>query len=732
MTLPASEPSLIPANGLLDLPGLWAMFRRRFRLFCATAITVLALVTIITFQQTPRYTAEARVVLNKSETRALDVSAIISGVSPDAAVVDTEVQLIMSQSMAAQVAEKLNLYAVPEFNPYIRERRGLAALFAPAQLDRDEDVNERIIREQTHALVAQAVEAERAGITYAIAIRATSRDPELAAQIANAYADQYILDQLNQKFETYTLVQDSLFDAVENTRKNLRVAEDAVERYKVENGLLSAEGSLLSEQQIADLQAEMIIQDADLAEKQAKLTTVNRRLSLGAGADAISDVLASPVISTLRSKQADLARRRADLETRYGPKHPLMDNLQSEEADIERQIQEEMDRIVSRLQNDVDVARQRVRSLRTSINELREGLSTDNQALVRLRELEREVEVSRRGYEQLLERSQQVRLFENLAEADARVADQATLPRAPSFPNKKLNILLGLVLGSALGGLVIVIAEVFDTGLRTADDVERALNTQMIALVPQLEPAKLTGSIRSPQDYLVEKPLSAYAESYRTLRSALTLQSDDAAKSVIVAVTSAVSGEGKTVSALCLGRIAALSGDRVIVIDCDLRRRALSAMLPWSDEQAPRGLAEVLSGTVPISAAVRKDDRTDLDILPVSEDRSGTGDLFGGGRFAALLDRLREQYDAIILDTAPLTAVADSRMVVDAADRAVFCVRWKSTPVTLAKSARKILGSLKTPLAGTVLTQVDMRAQGGYGYEGSYKYYAQHGKYYFD
>ncbi|MEM9421294.1 MAG: polysaccharide biosynthesis tyrosine autokinase [Pseudomonadota bacterium] len=726
----APQSPLAEAGALVDLPAMWAIFRRRFRLFVATLLTVLALVTIVTFQLTPTYDASARVVLNARETQALDVSAIIAGISPDAAVVDTEVEIIRSRSMAAKVADALNLYTEAEFNTSLDQTPGIFARFLPGQLATKEKPSERLIRERTIDRIIDAIRVERAGITYAIAITATSKDPEMAARLANGFADQYIVDQLDQKFETYSLVNEYLEDAVQENRETLRIAEDAVERYRTDNGLLTAEGTLLSEQQISDLQAQLIIQQADLAERRAKLTTVNRRLSLGAGVEAISDVLASPVIAALRAKQADLARRRSDLETRYGPRHPQIDNINSEEADLQAQLDSEVDRIVARLRNDVDVARQRVRSLNDSISDLKNSLFTDNKALVRLRELEREAQVSRRNYEQLLERSQQAALFEDLAEADARVADPASLPTEAAFPNKMLNLLLGIVLGGAVGGLMIVLAEVFDSGLRTAEDVERALGTGLVSLVPQLSSSKMTDG-KMPQDYLVDRPLSSFAESYRTLRSAVALHGGEDTGTKVVALTSAISGEGKTVSALCLGRIAALSGDKVIVVDCDVRRRILSAQ--YDDEDvAATGLAEVLEGTTPLKAAIRTDEASGLHILPVAEDRSGMGDLFGTKRFDALLGKLRDKYDLVLLDTAPLTAVADTRRVVDTADLAVQFVAWKKTPLAVAKTARKILADLGTPLAGVVLTQVDMRAQSGYGYEGSYKYYAQHGKYYFD
>ena len=708
----------------LDLPALWAVFRRRFRLFLAAALATLALVVIVTFQMTPLYEAEARVVINNRETQALDYASIIAGVSPDAAAVDTEVEILLSRTAAAAVAEQLDLWDDEEFGGAAEP--GLLDRFRPAQVAQGSD--ERLARERTLEKLLGAVEAERAGITYAIAVTAVSRDPQKAAAIANAFAEQYIEDQLAQKFGIYERANIYLVEAVGRAREEWRSAEEAVEQYRGETGLLSAEGTLLSEQQVTQLQAQLIVQEADLAERRARLTTVQRRLSLGAGLDAIAAVTNSPVIADLRSKQADLARRKAELETRYGPLHPQVDKVNSEAADVDRQIEAETQRVVSGLENEVRVAENRVATLRTRIGGLEADLGSDNAALVRLRELEREAEVAEANWQALRTRSRESAQLTDLIEADARVSDPAALPTAPAFPDKMLALALGCLLGAAMGGLAVTLAEVFDNGLRSGDDVERHLGTRLVASVPELTARAAKG--QAPEDYLVDKPLSAFAEGYRTVRSALQLQGD--APSKVVAVTSAVSGEGKTVSALCLARIAALSGDRTLIIDGDLRRRVLSRRFAGDEDEPQAGLADVLAGRAPLRRALVKDPATDLDILPVSEDRSGTGDLFGSARYQALMAKLRTRYDLIVLDTAPLTAVADTRLAVASADAAFLFVRWKETPVPLAKSAAKVIGETNTPLVGAVLTRIDSRAQAGYAYEGSDAYYAQHGKYYFD
>ncbi|GGD13007.1 GumC family protein [Aquisalinus flavus] len=726
-------------NVLIDLPLLWAIFRRRLGLFLGGAITVLALVMIFTWQITPKYAAHATVVIDSRQKQVLDYSAMISGLPADSASVDTEVQLIKSRAIAERVTEKLGLYNDPEFNPAAAGEtkpaggiKGFIKGLMPGQVEKDAvdpQLAERLEQEGTVNAVMGKLSATRSGLTYMIDIGYVSTNPAKAAEIANAFADQYLVHQLEAKFDFIQRNRDTLNEKRAQYQDEVRAAEAKVEAYREANGLFESEGASLTEQQISDLNAQLIAQRADLAEARARLNAVRNEIDNGRSADTITEVLGSQVISQLRAEMASLSRRKSELATRYGPEWPEMQKIEREESDLQNQIEQEITRIVSSIQNEVEIARQRVLALEESLSGMRGELATNNKALVELRELEREAEATREFYEQILSRTKQVSEQEALTEADASIASLAAIPRAPAYPNKSLNMMLGLIMGGAFGLFLIVLAEVFDNGIRTGDDIERVLGTQMITTVPSISSgifaAKAAGM--KPEDYLVERPMSAFAEAYRTIRSNILINRDYG-RPRVVALSSAVSGEGKTVSAMCLGRICAISGDKVLVIDCDVRRHILSG----SVNETNAGLMEVLTGKAKLREAIQKDPRVNMHILPVSGDDPGKEDVFNTTAFRSMITMLKTKYDLIILDTAPVNAVADTRTIIDTADIAMLVVRWRKTPVRASKAAMKVLNKLKTPLLGAILTQVDTKAQGAYGYDGSYGYYATHQKYYHD
>jgi capsular exopolysaccharide synthesis family protein len=723
-------------NLLIDLPLLWAVFRRRMGLFIGGALVVLALVTLVTFQLTPKYQAEATVLIDQSQKSLVDFTAGITGLTGDSATVDTEVQLIGSRVIAQRVTEKLDLYNDVEFNAALAEEesgiKGFIKGLFPSQVNVDLNTEEmqRIEREKTVDAVINNLDVERVGVTYIIAIRFQSEDPAKAARIANAFADQYLVNQLDAKFDYLRRAQETLNVRTAELQEDVREAEAAVDEYRTANNLFESEGSSLTEQRITDIQTQLISQRAVLAERLARLNSLNEQRDRGVSVDSIAEVLASPVIGELRANQADLARRKSELEIVYGPRHPEMLKVVREEEDLSLQIEAEVARIVANLESEVEIARNRVQSFERELRNTRSELADNNKALVKLRELERVAETRRATYESMLKSFQETGEQEALTENDSEIASEATIPTSAAFPNKLLNIALGMILGAGFGALLVVLAEIFDNGLRTAEDIERTLNTKLITAIPILSKGLLAGKMgtQSPQDYLVDKPLSAFAESYRTIRSSILLAGDNGSRPRVVAVTSALSGEGKTVSSLCLGRICAMSGDKVIVIDCDARRRILSGSVNGGNI----GLLEVLTGNGALKDAIRKDAKTNLHILPISGAQEGVADVFGSNAFDSLISKLKTKYDLIILDTAPVTAVADTRTIICAADMAILAVRWRTTPVKIARSAMKILNELSTPVKGALLTQVNARSQTQYGYEGSYAYYSSHKNYYHD
>lgn len=737
-----SRPAPDASGEIFDLRGLWLAFRRRLALFFAIAALVLLAIIVVTFQMTPQYTASAQVMLDPRDREVVDLQAVVSGLPPDSAVVDTEVEILRSRALANRVIDELNLMADPEFNPALRDPEGVAraagavggffgGLFAaispggPSRSISPADEAD-LHRAETIESLQRALSVRREGLTFVIDVAATSESPQKAAAIANAYADKYLVEQLEAKFDATRTANEWLEGRLADLREEVNAREQAVETYRAEAGLLNAEGETLTERQVADLNAQIILQRADLAEKQARLGAVRNLVSSGGSNQEISEALSSDVIRELRSQRAEVVRRQAELSSRYGERHPEMLKVRRELADIEAEIEREAERIVTSLSNEVDVARQRVASMEGSIGRLRGEMVQNNSELVRLRELERDAEASRALYESFLTRFRQTSEQQSLQEADARIISRASIPAEASAPNLPMNLALGLILALVAGSGAVFVAETFDQGLATKADMERELGLPALALIPGVPRAY--ASRDNAAGYALDKPLSSYAESLRALRAAVLFGRGHGDVKV-VAITSAVPREGKTATSLALGRVSAKLGSRTLVIDADLRR----SMLTRTAGLTPRaGLLEVLDGRATLDDAITREQASGLDILPLTgEDRSAS-DVFGRRDMRELLQAVRERYEFVILDTAPAMAVAETRILSTAVDAVVLLARWRKTPRAVVKAALDALAHVDAPVAGAALTQVNLSAEGRYGYGSGYggSYYKYYSKYY--
>jgi succinoglycan biosynthesis transport protein ExoP len=306
-----------------------------------------------------------------------------------------------------------------------------------------------------------------------------------------------------------------------------------------------------------------------------------------------------------------------------------------------------------------------------------------------------------------------------------RIAFMATPPSTPSFPNKPLFAVLGLLLGGVLGAAVVYLLDALDTSLRTPEQVETVLGVPYLASIPLLRQRGPLG--RKPMaiwDYVKAKPISSFSESLRLVRSALTAGDQ---KARVITITSALPDEGKTSTAISLARIMAMSGDRVLLIDGDLRRNAVQAVLP---HKPAAGLVEVLNKTAPFQTTVVKDTVPRLDILPLVEASYSSEDLLGGPVMARLISQLRQVYDHIIIDTPPALAVADARRLAGLSDAVLMAVRWGRTPRQAALAAIERLEGDGLTVSGVIMTMVDLRARASLGEGDTTYYYKAARKYY--
>jgi succinoglycan biosynthesis transport protein ExoP len=348
---------------------------------------------------------------------------------------------------------------------------------------------------------------------------------------------------------------------------------------------------------------------------------------------------------------------------------------------------------------------------------------------VRLDELQRDDDAAREIYDSFLTRYKEAIAKEGTQQADARMVSPAKLPTSASKPNKKLDLVIALALGLVAGSLAVLLAELLARGISNSTEIEEIFGLPALAEIPTLRStldAKLrrTRAASDPVAYVAAKPLSRFAEAFRNMRTSV-LSSRTGQPVKVVAITSSLPGEGKTTTALCLARTIALSGASVVLVDCDLRQRSVNRILA---AEPTVGLLEVLNGTATLEQALVRDKDSGALLLPLTKSAFTPRDVFGSAAMAQLLGELRRHFEVVLLDTAPVLAVADTRVLCPQADAVVLLTRWRRTSRKAVQSALHALSG-DTFVAGIALTNVNLREQALAG-EGAAHYYRAYRKYY--
>jgi succinoglycan biosynthesis transport protein ExoP len=718
-------PSGLPRPEAVDLPQPYQPRRPELRQVAGTILQrallglavvagVFVMVMLVAITRTPQYTAYGSVMVDPKHQNLTSTEPVQQGLPPDTSAVDTQVELLRSHTLAEAVVRKLRLDRDPEFNPKADSAR------PGVQPDA-----------RTVSSVANRIEARthvrRAGLTYVVDVGFTSRSPTKAARIANEVMATFLQRQLDDKVSAVQRANLELGASLEAMRSEAEAAEAKVQQYRNAHGLFTTEGASLAEQEVSTLNQQIAQAKADTAEKQARLSTAIAQVRTGGGGADVGAALGSETIKELRKQEAETSIKLAQLQADFKPGYPEVKRTQAQLDNIRGEIQAEINRILSSLRADAAAAAQRQGSLLGSRGTAQGGLAANGEAQVGLLGLQQRADSAKQVYEAYLNRAKTVAAEGSLQQTDANISSPASLPTKPSSPNLPLFAVAGALLGLLMGALTMLAAEFWDHSLRSGADVERELGVPFAGLMPDY--ASVAGRRRkrgpgAPADYMVDHPLSSFAEALRNLRAFLLL-SGAQRPTKILALTSAVPKEGKSMTSFCLARAMALSGSKVVLVDCDLRLRGLSKLVG----DPTKGVTQVIDGEVSLEEAMVHDPRTGLWILPAA---SGPipYDLFSRPESDALLRRLAEQYDYVILDTPPILGVADARILASKVDRVLYVVQWNKTPLRAAQSAMEILRDCGADVAGALLTKVNVKAQARYGYSDDSDYFQYYRNYY--
>ncbi|WP_296676802.1 Wzz/FepE/Etk N-terminal domain-containing protein [Novosphingobium sp.] len=687
----------MPSEDRLDLTESFSFFRRHALLILATTAAIMAIVLVASMLMPKTYRARSAVMLtNDASAAGQTATTQNSQAAISNQLVETQSEVIESRDMADRVVTAL----------------GIGDKLSPS--DRDDLLSD----------IQRRVSAQRSGESYALSISYDASSPGDAVRMANAFATQFTQWQLHADQDRNDQARRETEVQLSALRAQAQKDTEALQQYRVANNLLSTSGSSLTEQEISNFNQQVAAAKASAAEDQARLNTALAQLRSGSNGDDVGEALGSQVISNLRTQESELAGQVANMASRYGPNHPELIRTRSQLDQVREQIQAEIGRVVSNLKAKADVSNQRLGSLSASLGGAKTKLTQNNVAMVGLSELERNSEASQAIYETYLNSYKQLLAARGSERPSAVILTLASLPKNPISPNLKLNLALAAVIGLGLGILGAYVAEAMFQGLTTPEEIENLTGEQFLTSIPLLSSinSNHVGAMAAVRD----EPFSIFTEAFRSLGTSVDMATNGGAQ--VVAVTSALPGEGKTVISCCLSHIYATSGLKTILIDCDLRRHGISRLLNIDEKQS--GLIEVLEGNAKLNfTSLHSDDYVfwTLPLLPGSEDAEH---LLSGPEFTALLDKLRTQFDRIVLDLPPVLPVAYTRTLASRADATIIAAHWRKTSAFALKAALRRLPEDHVRIAGIALNQVDLRRRAYFGrYDPAY-YYKQYSEYY--
>ena len=470
----------------------------------------------------------------------------------------------------------------------------------------------------------------------------------------------------------------------------------------------------------------MILAATQSAAAAAELRQAEALANSAQGVESASDVLTSPLIQALRQREADVASRIAEMATELGPLHPKMINAHAEVQDTREKIEAEVDRIVQGMRNDLEVARTREQTLRASLNRLETERAEVNTAQGTLEVLEREAVANKALFDTLLARWNEIGQNDGLQHADARIISRANVPASPASPNTPLAIGGSFFVGLLLAVLLAVTIESVRRGMQSSEDVDALLGVSTLSLVPLLKRSRLKKGV-TPEQYVLDKPASSFAEAHRSLLTGLLISgAESGPRPRSILVTSALPEEGKTTISLATARLAAKGGQRVLLVDADMRTNRIARLMGLTEQV---GLGDVLADGIDLAATVQRDSESSLDVLVAGRRRPNPTDLITSTAMQELLASLERQYDWVILDSPPVLAVSDARYLSRLSGTTVFVVKWMNTRGEVAQLAFRQLVEAGANIPGVVLSMVDARKNARYGYADSGYYYYGYGRY---
>jgi capsular exopolysaccharide synthesis family protein len=564
--------------------------------------------------------------------------------------------------------------------------------------------------------------------TQMVDIRYRSNDPKLSTDVVNKLVDTYIDEDLRSKFDRTMHVSIWLQKQLEGLKQSAGDAQRQLADYQKQHNIVGTdETSNLTMQNLAQISSDLESAEADRIMKEARMREFESE-----DPDLVALMGDNPELNSLRSQLTTLQTQRADLNSKYGQHHPKMQELNAQIDKVQATINSEVALARRQVRDEYEGAMRMEEMLHKRLDAQKEDAYRLNEDEAQYAILRHEAELNRDLYDALQMRLKEASVTAGLSATNITVVDRAQVPMYPVAPRKSLSLLLGLISGLLCGAALAFMTESIDDTLQTSEEVENVSMLPSLATVPHILGASSKRKRNKPEETPADagqaqklitlySPKSHAAEAYRGLRSSLLLSSIDRPPRVIV-VTSAYPGEGKTTTTVNTAIAFAQRGERVLLVDADLRRGSLDRVFHLDDKSF--GLSTVLTEPATIrNLANPLPELPALRVLPTGPRPPNPAEMLSSNRMTEQLRQWAQEFDRVVIDTAPILAVSDTQAMAALADSVILVARAGMTRKRALIRARDLLWRINAPIAGVVVNDVDMRLENFYTYRyGMYGY----------
>ncbi|HWQ68713.1 MAG TPA: polysaccharide biosynthesis tyrosine autokinase [Patescibacteria group bacterium] len=710
------------------------LVRHRWIVLACFLVTVIS-VAVATFMQQPVYKATATIKIDRAELKVLkfdDASPL-----PDSetdSYYQTQYKLLTSYSLAERVVKRLNLDTNPEFSgtgtqgpasPTWTWFTNLIDLIRPRPSMQAASGETSTIESPVVQSFLNRLNIEPVKNTRLVKIAFLSASPELSAQIANAMAENFIEQSIEQRLGAMKYAGDFLAKQIQEVRIKLESSDELLQKFATQKQYL-----VLDEKQEQTTKQLSLLTDALMKARSERLAKeALYRQTQGQDFQSLPSVLENSLIAGLKTEYFRLQAEYRKLSSTFLPDYPRMVALKSNIEEVKVKLDSEVQKIVDGLRSSYEAGLKSEHLLQSAVDKQKIVTLKTNEDSIQYNILKREVDINRELYAGLLQRMKETAVSAGLDSTNIQVTDPAKVPLGRDSPKRLRNLTLGIVLGLSLGIGLAFFADYLDNTVNKIEEVESTFVLPILGIVPALASVerrkRLKGTTNNGQETksfelaMYQDQFSLLSEAIRNIRTSLLFSLPENPPKLLL-VTSAEPGDGKTGVSINLSIALSQLGGDVLLIDADMRYPDCHRIL--GQDRTP-GLSNFLVGDAELSAAIKPTTIPHLYLLPAGQSPLNPTELISSERMKVAMELLCQQFKHVIIDAPPVLGFSDSVLLSTFAEGTLFVIRAGKTVRDAAQRALRMLNAVNAKILGVVLNHLDLQSNG-------YSYYQDHRDYY--